>query len=332
METFECQICLQRFEDPVECLNCNNNICKKHAINIINGCPICRCFPFNYRDNIWLKRTLLNLDSLFRCILCKYEGDKNSFWSHLINNHKDEIISKYNENNKPKKTKKKDKINNINQDNNTTKENLEEINNINKDEKEQNVQNEENGQKTYPIFNSLNYKTCSNNNNSKLGLNAGLTPFMEIGSQNTNKDDNVIDNNNVRINTQRNYPSSEPKVFTNKPPSTERKVLLYCGKKNELINCKCCPDHICKMGNCLCVNCMRKNIRKLNLKNEELINKEGKIATYYKGSYYCYSQYESIIENVLGRQFKKLSYCQYPSESCNYCKVLNKYKDLYYQK
>ena len=52
--------------------------------------------------------------------------------------------------------------------------------------------------------------------------------------------------------------------------------------------------------------------QKLNLNKGELINKKEKIAKMYKGSYYCGIGYETIIENALGRKFKKQSQCQYP--------------------
>ena len=114
----------------------------------------------------------------------------------------------------------------------------------------------------------------------------------------------------------------------NPPPSSERK-LYYCGNINELINCDCCPDHICKKGNCFCVNCMKKNCQIFKLREDELINRAGRLAKLFKGNYYCGKQYEAIIVNVIGRKFKKASQCQYPSEPCQDCKVLTKFKNVY---
>ena len=109
-------------------------------------------------------------------------------------------------------------------------------------------------------------------------------------------------------------------------------IVSYCGKENELINCDCCPDHICQEGNCLCVDCMENNRKKYQLKKDELINKSGKIAKLFQGNFYCNKHYEAIIVNVIGRKFKKPSQCHYPSEPCDDCKVLNKFKDVYFKK
>ena len=125
---------------------------------------------------------------------------------------------------------------------------------------------------------------------------------------------------------------SENSNYNNNSNSNKNIIISYCGKENELISCDCCPDHICQKGNCLCVDCMELNRKKYNLKNDELINKSGKIAKLFKGNFYCNKHYEAIIVNVIGRKFKKPSQCHYPSEPCDDCKVLNKFKDVYIKK
>ena len=57
---------------------------------------------------------------------------------------------------------------------------------------------------------------------------------------------------------------------------SEEYDLFYCGKNNN-INCSCCKDKICKLGNCLCVNCMKINIEYHDLKSHYLINKSGRL-------------------------------------------------------
>ena len=53
--------------------------------------------------------------------------------------------------------------------------------------------------------------------------------------------------------------------------------------------CTCCPDHICKKGNCLCVNCMKKNVQKNELKKGILINRQGYCSAYNKdkNAFFC---------------------------------------------
>lgn len=316
MENFECSICLEKFDDPIECVKCHNNFCRKHVKGFKNTCPICKINPFNFRENIWLSRTLSNIDYSYKCSLCTYEGDKNSFWSHLIENHKNEIIQHYNSNNnsnknKSKHTKEENNKNNIlpdNQRNFQPERNNQTPEIFNESKEDNNIFNNNNNvQNKYPDFNQFN----QSNSNKKSTNNNTKPPYTHR---------QIYPNDNQRVNP--------VKEFTNRPP-TDRNNIQYCGNRNESIKCNCCPDHICKRGNCLCVRCMNFNINNLNLKKDELINRAGRIARPFKGSYYCECQYEDIITNVVGLQFKKQSQCRYPLESCKDCKVLNKFKNIY---
>ena len=316
MESFECSICFEKFDKPIECVDCHNNFCRKHVEGFRNTCPFCKISPFNFRENIWLSRTIANIDYSYKCSLCEYEGDKISFWSHLIENHKNEIIQQYNANDNSKnKNKSDDKNRNkifvdsqrnfMPEKNNQTPEVFNSINNNYNEDSNNNYNSNNNVQKKYPDFGQFNQITKSNINNMK-------PPY-------THRNIYPIDN-------QKKNPVKE---FTNKPPQTDRTNIQYCGNKNESIKCNCCPDHICKRGNCLCVRCMKININNFKLKKGELINRAGRISRPFKGSYYCECQYEEIITNVIGLQFKKQSQCHYPSESCKDCKVLNAFKDIY---
>lgn len=313
MENFECSICLEKFEEPIECVTCNNNFCKKHVKGFKNTCPICKESPFNFRDNIWLSRTIANIDYSFKCSLCTYVGDKNSFWSHLIESHKNEIIQHFNANNNS---------NEKNKNNKNDKKNKIIVNN------QRNFQ-QENNNRTPEIINLINNDSRNNNyiNNNNISQNK-YPDYNQLNQKNEIK----ISNNNIRPSTQRqNYQISKQrneKGFTNLPPN-ERNTIHYCEGPNESIRCDCCSDHICKRGNCLCVRCMNYNIKNLKLQKGELINKAGRRAKPFKGSYYCECQYEEIITNVVGLQFKKQSQCHYPFESCKDCKVLNKFKNIY---
>ena len=324
MENFECSICCEIFDKPVECLKCYNNFCKKHVEGFKNVCPLCKNKPFNYRENVWLSRTISNMDLSFKCTICGYEGDKNSFWSHLIESHKNEMINHFNEHNNKNKNKISIIEKNIKESIHLpTKNEFQIINNSNK--AQDNINNKFEGKNNI-------YESFEQNNNIDFDeINRKQTMNMKIKhekfprrfSMPSNKNNPKIQNSNVDN-------ESGPNEFSNKNNSNERNKIHYCNKNNEFIRCNCCSDHICKPGNCLCVNCMKYNIIKLNLKNGELINRAGKIAKFFKGKFYCDSEYESIFENVMGMKFINHSKCHFPADSCNDCKVLNKFKDLYY--
>lgn len=274
MKSFECSICSTQFKDPVECLKCSNNFCKLHISNFNNRCPLCHNTPFIYRENVWLKRTLLNLNDFYKCSICQFEGDYDSFWSHLIESHKNEIINQF-----------KCKKNNC-------------------EEKSINFQP--------PKINSIQ---------KSIGTN------VPIPTHRYNPPPNIMQNKFKTENKNLNN-ANKFNIIQN---STERKPY-YCKKLNNQIKCDCCPDHICKEGNCMCIDCMKINRKNLNLQNKELINKAGKVAKFFKGSFYCDDDYVLIIKNIVGKKFKKNCKCQYPSEPCNNCKPLSKFQKLYYGK
>lgn len=310
MENFECPICIERYIEPIECLYCNNNFCKKHIKGFNNVCPLCKKSPFKFRENIWLSRTISNIDFSYKCSLCGFESNQTLFWSHLIEEHKNDIINHFNqkidENEKEKdKNICENNINkNINQDINK------DINDFSNDKNKNQIKN--------PDFKRINQDINISNIDNPSILNSHRVNYAN---------NNPMDN--IRIN-KKNSKEIEYSKNSN-PPLSERNKnkFYYCNKEQNSILCKCCPDHICKEGNCFCVKCMKYNINKLNLKKGELINKSGNIAKLFKGSYYCGIAYETIIENVLGMKFKKLTKCQYPLENCDDCKVITQFKDKY---
>ena len=93
-KTFECSICFEKFKNPVECTSCHNNFCKEHVSNF-RACPLCKKKPFIFNENVWLKREIENID-FCKCTICDFESDKNAFFLHLIEKHKDKIIDKFN--------------------------------------------------------------------------------------------------------------------------------------------------------------------------------------------------------------------------------------------
>lgn len=286
MNNFDCPICYMTFDNPIECLKCHNNFCKKHLKKFNKDkCLVCNCSPFQYTENAWLRRTILNMAT--KCSLCEFEGDEESFWSHLIEKHKKEIISHF---------KEKEQFSSINS---------------------QSKQNPQPPSRQYeeeqpPQQREDSHQSCEYNN------------YFNGSNNTTNVPPPTHRSNPPRNNINQFDPS------INNVPSTER--VKYCGKINQIIKCNCCPDHLCKKGNCMCVFCMKENFNKFKLnKDYQLINKVGKIAVLYKGSFYCNSEYEAIIKNVLGKTFKKKSKCKFPCKPCDNCKYLDKFQKIYLQ-
>ena len=137
MENYQCDVCYERYEDPVQCLKCKANFCQKHIINSDNSCPCCKCYPFNFKDNTIINTSNINFDSKYICTVCRFgTGDKNTFLRHIYDNHQDEIITKFNMNTIQNKdnngSNKSQKISNIipsensdnSQDNNSINNNI----------------------------------------------------------------------------------------------------------------------------------------------------------------------------------------------------------------
>ena len=261
----------------------------------------------------------MNLN-LNECTLCGFEGDERAFWSHLIETHKTEIMTQF-----------KKKIDNNNHQNIP--------NNVPEKVKSSMYTN------PGPVNNSVNsknekviYQQVPGNNPPNPYINNFIPNKQNYGNNHGQNPGNfdpgfpMNDPNNPYKNnppTTRNQTKINIKESVKKPPRTER-TIKYCGRINQFIKCNCCPDHICKKGNCMCVDCMRENINIFRLnKSASLINKIGKIARLNKGSYYCNCEYETIIENVIGKKFKRKSKCCFPFPPCDNCKNLEKFKDIY---
>ena len=297
----DCPICYKKYDDPVECLVCNNNFCRSHVPGLNNRCPLCNSSPLKIRDNIWLSRKVGNVE-IYICSLCEYSGDIDSFWSHLIESHRKEIIQNYNKSNSLSKSKNFHKSKTLNENPNISK-------NVNQH---------------FPRDNFNNNNHYEENNN----IQNPYHEYNQVSNQNQNPFPPSTHRNYPRISN--NMEKPEPKKLTNLPPPlTERSKYFYCNKRNELIKCDCCRDHICKAGNCFCVKCMKINVNRLNLIKDSLINRAGNIAKPFKGLYFCEKEYLSTITNVIGMKFTKRSKCEYPLEPCDDCKVLTKFKNVY---
>lgn len=331
MEFFKCEKCSNRFEDPIECINCHNFFCKRH-LEYPNNCPFCKDQSINYCPNIWLIKALKMIEKeerikkslMKKCSLCNdFEGEKDSFWIHLMEEHKDKIIEDYTLNaNKieqiitPQKDLKISQLETI------------ETYNVNKSSEMKSKINLNSN-----IINITNHKKEI----SKITLDESIL-LNDTKSLKCNDDMKTknIKNINLGKKTKKNDIHKEKLIkinFKNTLPQTVKGKIVYCGRKNEIIKCNCCPDHICHKGNCLCVKCMNYNIKNLNLKKNELINKSGLIATYENGKYHCHQLIKNEIKNLNGQESlinKQL--CIYNNHSCDECKILNKYIKEYLPK
>lgn len=307
-----CVYCQSKLKDPIECDNCQINICKEH-INNNNECPVCRIRPVKYHVNMGLEKLLSQYEiinnnlkimmdnDIIECQLCKYEGKSTEFCYHLCETHKENLIEIFG--------KKKHDIYQDYSHNKHKDDSIKEKNEIN-----QQINNYNNNDNDNQRFNQPNQKKKIDNKDN--------SPFNQI-SRKYSGQINTVRNNNV------NY--SIINISDLNPPSksvNQNLEMYYCNKKNELIKCDCCPDHICCKGNCMCVNCMKQNLMVRGLRNKELINKAEKIAKCVSGEYHCGEKFRDVIIDEIGEEKKTSRICQ-NHFFCKECKILNKYKDEY---
>ena len=347
MVIFNCIKCSKIFNNPVECTNCHNFFCKEH-LKKNSKCPICEK-KSNYIENNWFIKEWKKYKNeenrkkqlLKKCYLCGFEGENDSFWVHLIEKHKNQIINYYSltKFNTPKtiqtddmyedfkvirnssKFKKKNKIDDLNNSNTNENKNklLTNCNNI-KLEKFKEESNNNN------LVSNLEH--IKNNNKNKI---CKYRYKSEEKRQRRNKIKFFKNFQKYNLYTEKYFQCS----LNNS--SSEEIIKYYCERKNKIIKCDCCPDHICRKGNCFCVNCMQINIRINNLKNGELITKSGRIATFENGEYHCGKKQEIMFFNFIGQEIVTNYKCKYPLPPCPDCKILIKYmkyylpKDIYYR-
>ncbi|CAG9332995.1 unnamed protein product [Blepharisma stoltei] len=110
-----CFLCLEICEDAVEFNCCHNIACEKCA-KTQTTCPFCRTQGISYSVSFPLRRIISNLPSScedcnqpmsrsekkshqsrcpqkkFSCRLCKFQGKKDDFLSHIIYTHSNELL------------------------------------------------------------------------------------------------------------------------------------------------------------------------------------------------------------------------------------------------
>lgn len=333
---FNCE-CGKRFKNPVICQNCNNTFCKEH-LKGKNKCPRCKKIS-NFSYDKWLNKCLNYLEKeeekkkklLKKCLLCDYEGEKDSFWVHLMETHKDAIIDTYTDNGQTIIIKNKTNENNyISSDNNNnisiTQSNFSINSSYDKDLDNNIKQNEFinfNERLIIKGKNKLDLNTINDEYTKEFKKNNLTLSLTESSINNISSTPRrrIVQNKTIRTNNE--IPQIELFTINNQNSFKQTiKGLIHCNFKNEKIKCKCCPDHICRDGNCLCPACMTYNTTKLKLSKGQLINKSGKIATYEKGHYHC-GGLTKIIIDLNGNYETYYHSCTCDNSSCDYCKVLN---------
>jgi hypothetical protein len=189
---------------------------------------------------------------------------------------------------------------------------LNNINNVqNKINEEQSINYNNNN---YPNENSNRKIIKFDNKNFKCIIDTGKLEKYNSNFKEINNNPNKMKFNEI-INNSINY--------------SEEYDLFYCGKNNN-INCSCCKDKICKLGNCLCVNCMKINIEYHDLKSHYLINKSGRLAKVNK-ILECFCKCMFIEDNspVLCGYRNKVSKKIYRCKSCeDLTKIITNYLSL----
>ena len=386
-DSLTCPIHYGILKDPCECDECKNNFCKECVNDFLkkrNECPLCKCSPFSYRENISLGRIVNEIKFIcqncgksfknedefnthvenciiekYKCVICEKEFNENNFFNHIIKSHKNDIISIFNQNsmiNKMKNIDDKNKMNlGLSSFNFKNKEeNQKKIFDKAKKNIESQIKIDEIGRKKSVQINDINMFPNQNKTNQiqteiKTYTNTGNNDFENdynvpisrgngsgpINFNNLTNNNNVNNYNNNRINDFfDNVPPLTVRSNNNRMSLSSKNVIpsnynvTYCNKINLSIPCKCCSDHICKIGNCMCKKCMLINIKELKLKNYQLINKKGKICNYERGTYFCGQTFMDVVVNISQKVFTNKIICN-SNHPCPDCKILTSLKFFY---
>ena len=351
LDSFQCSICTEIFVNPVECLNCGNIYCydcfmkvQKAAekINEEGKCPLCSNSPFIFFFNEAIKRLVSKMEvtckkcsksfpysvyqkhklkcKIYICKICdKKFFEENSLINHYNNEklHKDYIISVMNivEKNNPdellKKVQKDLNVDNINDSNLILKNSLDSISsslNLNKFEKiDESIRLLKVELK--PIYTQEEIRQIK---------------FLDLISY---KEENSKVNNNI---IEYLYDFNILNRLSNKSKYYKNEDLIYCGQNNQ-IQCKCCKNHLCIPGNCMCFNCMNLNKRFHKINSKYLINKKGRVCKFDK-CFNCNISYKKINKDSDGNVYSKIINCINKNKCCEDCKCINKIYGYYFDK
>ena len=344
-EQITCMICSNIFVNPVSCPHCKNSFCegcytdlvefnKKNNKNV--QCPLCKRELDDVEENIELKKILR--DMILICKKCNlsfksYDEyvNHNDFCKKLIckicNSEFKNILlfNQHFENNELH-------INIIsylfdkNNDNNNDNWSLIFASDIAKLNKNINNKLNINKFKNDEFVNFLDIKEESNFDNAFNQYNQSKIPFKDF-SQSKSFLSNCEKSGDDFINKK----NKELKDLKDIPPKSKyykKYDLFYCFEKTN-IDCNCCPDHICKPGNCMCKDCMTINLKLHRLKSYYSINKEKRACKYTNKSFRCHSKYLKITEKENGNKIINESFCHGEFPPCPACQETTKIMEYY---
>lgn len=291
-----CSFCNNILRNPVECKNCHTNFCEIH-IRDFDICPSCYS-PFSSIINNGLKKIISQYEN--KIINNRIKTEEYIIKCTLCDFEDKPLFFGYHLAEEHKKnlieTFGKKIIKQIEEKDNQL---------VPKEKRYEKFKSDDNIGYNNPIENSQ-----INNNN-----------FIHISSQ-------EIDKFNVKSFEKIENEKKDENLFR-----SQNTHLYYCNKKNKDIDCKCCPDHICREGNCLCLKCMLYNYKTSNLKYGELYNKAGRISKPQNGEYHCGIKINELLKNSVGESFHKKNQCSFNFKFfCDECKALNKNDPKKYMK
>jgi hypothetical protein len=247
-DNFTCPIHYGILIEPCECVSCKNNFCKKCINDCIkkkDKCPLCSTSPFEYKENISLKRILNDIKFIcqncgqsfknedeynshseiciiekYVCIICEKEFNEKNFYEHIIKSHKSDIISLMNKNSM------------INKSNNETKDGSTNKNRLNLNISIFNHQNK--GEDKKDLFNEAKNQIQNLNIGNIPSINKKNLPRKSLPTNDVNLIEKIYTNNPDFQNSNQtkefdNQNNMEENLkindfYANNPPITQRSM------------------------------------------------------------------------------------------------------------
>jgi len=300
-ELFTCMIHDGILKDPVTCQDCNNNFCNLCALDSQKRrdvCPYCAHNPFRFERNNII-RNLINSMILVcnKCGKSFKKNEENEYDEHIMNCVKLNCI--------------------------ICKEKF-----FNQNDYKNHILNDDNHLNFISIKFDIN---INDKENSNYGIIPGIyqdptKPRHYLNLLNKARKVDISKEENI------NFENVDSLIhnIVNIPKDcilNEEMDLYFCYKKTNL-NCKCCIEHICKPGCCLCKRCMNLNKEYHGLKMHYLINKAGRAARYSRRHFHCYCKYIKQVKNDNGNIFNNKFFCG-DITYCQPCLDLNDLMDDY---
>jgi hypothetical protein len=341
-EQITCMICSEIYVNPVYCKICKNSFCKgcytdlkefneKHDKNV--ECPLCKK-PLEVERNTVMEDLLkdmiieckgctlsfkgyinyVNHKEFCKKIVCKIcNCDFKNF--RLFVEHFENLELHLNIATYAFDTNSNENIKN---EENWNLIYAKEIANLNKN----NNNNFVDKYKNREYVNFLDIKEESNFDTAFNLYNESKKPFREFSLTNSFKS-LCEDLGKGFINKENREFNDKDLLIPAKCKYYKQYDLFYCLNETN-INCTCCPDHICKPGNCLCKDCMTVNLKYHKLKTFFSINKEKRACKYSNKSFHCHYKYLKQNNNRITEFF-----CHGISPPCQACKELTEIMEYY---